>query len=173
MKYGVRSRALASAGWAAILLAVAVTAVATEEDTKWWTPPELSLTTIVPFANQTALEFESGWALTLHMTALESRMIGIGKESYPPTLPGMGDRGWLVFDDADGCPSFIESGFQGGVYKSYWCDGGSSDYPECVPPNWGPLLPYACPDLAPAGYDWWADLTAMEPWPFNERLFER
>ena len=35
-------------------------------------------------------------------------LLGIGVQSYPPTLPGERNPGWLVFDDPDGCPSFME-----------------------------------------------------------------
>lgn len=143
-----------------------------EEDLKWWNPPEMTLTAIVPWGNQTALQFNGGWALTLQITASERRLLGIGVTDYPPTLPGLGTQGWLVFDDPDGCPSFIE-GLEGVIYKSVICDGiPSTDYPQCDPSEWGLSLPYACPDQAPPGYDWWADVAALGPWPNDETWVE-
>jgi hypothetical protein len=142
---------------------VAGTATATEEeDLKWGWQPEVNLSVVVPWGNQTALHFGTGWALTLHMTASENRMIGIGKEVYPPFFPGLdilgnGDDGWLVFEDPDGCPSFYGIGWQEAVYLDAVCGGGSLEFPDCHPE---PLSPYPCPPEA--------DLDDLEAWPFDE-----
>jgi len=152
----------------------AVTAVAAEdeEDLKWWNPPELALSVIVPWGNDIALQDDGGFALTLQMSAWESKILGIGVESWPPTLPGAGPAGYLVFEDPDGCPSFIDQGFQSGAYVSFYCTGTGSEWPDCEPPDWAPLLTYDCPDDAPAGYDWWADAALMAPWVFDETWVE-
>ncbi len=167
------TRILWFARWVAIAIALAVVAVPADAK-KPPKPPkhELNLDVVVPKGHDTALQFSSGWALTLHMRTDESRLLGIGKADYPPTLPGLGVNGWLVFDDPDGCPSFI-TGLEGAIYKSVYCDHvPSSDYPLCDPPDWTTMLPYACPDQAPSGYDWWADVAAMGPWPADETWVE-
>ncbi len=137
-----------------------------EEDLKWWNPPEVSLMTVVPWGHQTALQPRSGWALTLHMTAIERRMQGIGKETYPPLFPGLdllgnGDNGWLVFEDPDGCPSFLPFQFQQNVYADAVCGGGSLEWPDCHPE---PMTPYACPPDA--------NLDDLEPWDFDETTLQ-
>lgn len=160
---------------AAVLLLSAATvgfAGDEEEDLKWWNPPELDLSVIVPWGHNIALQDDGGFALTLQMSAREYKILGIGVESWPPTLPGAGHNGYLVFDDPDGCPSFIGQGFQSGAYVSFYCDGTGTEWPDCVPPDWGPLLTYACPNDAPAGYDWWADVALMDPWVFDETWVE-
>lgn len=148
--------------------AAAITTVAAgeEEDLKWGNPPEVTLTAVVPWGPQTALQPHSGWALTLQMTAAESRMLGIGKEVYPTLFPGVdflgnGSRGWLVFDDPDGCPSFLPYIFQQNVYSAAVCGGGSLEYPDCHPE---PLTPDPCPPAA--------DLDDLEPWLFDETMLE-
>jgi len=148
----------------ALVAMAAITAGAAEEEEelKWGNSPEVSLRALVPSGNQTALQFGTGWALTLHMTAAEHRMIGIGKETYPPFYPGLdilgnGDDGWLVFKDPDGCPSFYGVGWQEAVYLDAVCGGGSLEFPDCHPE---PLTPFPCPPEA--------DLNDLEPWPFDE-----
>ncbi len=167
MTSNVRARQLNPKIWAVLMVAVVFAAVAAAEDdpeTKWWNPPEVTLTTLVPWGPQTALQPHSGWALTLHMTASEARMLGIGKEFYPTFFPGLnalgdGSRGWLVFDDPDGCPSFLPYDTQQSVYEDAVCGGGSLEYPDCHPE---PLVPDSCPD----------DLDELEPWEFDETMLE-
>jgi len=163
--------------WRALTLVLvgmaAITAVAAEEEeTKWWIPPELGLSVVVPWGNDIAIQDDGGFALTLQMSAWEHKILGIGVKSYPPTLPGERTPGWLVFDDPDGCPSFIDPSFQATAYVSVFCNQNPADWPDCQPPDWGPLLTYACPDDAPVGYDWFADAAAMDPWIFDETWVE-
>jgi hypothetical protein len=169
MTRNVRVRCLNPKIWTVLLIAVAVAAVtvaADDPETKRWNPPEVTLTTLVPWGPQTALQPHSGWALTLHMTAAESRMLGIGKEMYPPIYPGLdalgnGSPGWLLFDDPDGCPSFLPFVFQQNVYEEAVCGGGSLEYPDCHPE---PLVPDPCPPAA--------NLNDLEPWVFDETMLE-
>ena len=158
-----------------LVLTIAVTAVAQEEaDTKWWNPPELSLSVIVPWGNDVALQDDGGFALTLQMSAWERDLLGIGVQSYPPTLPGERNTGWLVFDDPDGCPSFMELFTQANAYTGYYCYGsGTGDFPNCIPPDWSTELTYACPEDYPSFTDWLADVEAnATPWIFDETWVE-
>jgi hypothetical protein len=157
-----------------IALAVAVPAFAQDEaDAKWWwDPPELNLSVIVPWAGDIALQDDGGFALTLEMFAWERDILGIGVTSWPPTLPGAGGIGYLVFDDPDGCPSFIDPGFQSGAYRSVYCDGTTPEWPDCQPPDWRPLLTYDCPDDAPDWDTWIAQFDTIPPWDFDETWVE-
>ena len=156
----------------AMAMAVAGAVSAQEEDLKWWVPPELNLRVTVPMGDDIALQDDGGFALTIEMFAWERNILGIGVENWPPTLPGIGPKGFLVFDDPDGCPSFIAQGFQTTAYVSVYCNGTTPDWPDCQPPDWRPLLTYDCPGDAPVGYDWWADAAAMAPWEFDETWVE-
>lgn len=143
-----------------------------EEDLKWGFQPKLSLAVIVPWGNDVALQDDGGFALTLQMSAWESKILGIGVEDWPPTLPGIQDTGYLVFEDPDGCPSFIAQGFQAGVYTALYCDGTPPEYPDCLPEDWPLSLPYDCPVNAPDYNAWLNGFLAEDPWPFDETWVE-
>jgi hypothetical protein len=149
-----------------VVVACTAPTVGAQEPERWWNPPEVTLTAIVPWGPQTALQPHSGWALTLQMTAAEHRLLGIGKETYPTIFPGLdalgnGSSGWLLFDDPDGCPSFLPYNFQQNVYIDAVCGGGSLEYPDCHPE---PLAPEPCPPGA--------NLDDLEPWAFDETMLE-
>lgn len=58
------------------------------------------------------IQRSSGWPLTAVLTANEQKLLGIGVPISPPFFPERGTTGFLVFDDPDGCPSFIADEFQ-------------------------------------------------------------
>lgn len=63
-----------------------------------------------------AIQSASGWPLTVNLVANEQKLLGIGvPELLPPERPQFpitGNTGYLVFDDPDGCPSFVDEDFQ-------------------------------------------------------------
>lgn len=73
--------------------------------------------------NKVTIEPESGWPLTAVLTANEQKLLGIGVPVTPPLFPARENTGFLLFDDPDGCPSFIAEGFQ-------------SESGGCPPPPW-------------------------------------
>ena len=57
----------------------AITAVAQEEEeTKWWIPPELGLSVVVPWGDDIAIQDDGGFALTLQVSAWEHKILGSG-----------------------------------------------------------------------------------------------
>ena len=101
-----------------MVLLAAITAMAEDEaDSKWWNPPELSLSVIVPVGQRHRppgrRRIRSDPA-DVRLGAQDPRDRG----EKLATNPARGSRtpGWLVFDDPDGCPSFMELLTQAGAY---------------------------------------------------------
>lgn len=161
----------------AILVAMAVTStVAAQEDAelKWGSRYELGLQVLVPWGRDVALQDDGGFALTLQMTAWENNLLGIGKANYPPVMPGDKDRGWLIFDDPDSCPSFVNIIWQAGAYESTHCFDPplNTQWADCQPPDWGPSLTFACPADAPDRATWIAQFDDFPGWDFDETWVE-
>ncbi len=87
----------------------------------------------------------SGWPLTLHLTANEEKLKGIGYEVAPYHFPRRDDKGFLVFADPDGCPSWVETSFQ--TMHENGVSQGFLFYPDC-------------PEAPPV------------PWPWDEAMLE-
>lgn len=66
--------------------------------------------------SRVTIQSSSGWPLTVNLVANEQKLLGIGvPEVLPPEKPFFpisGNTGYLVFDDPDGCPSFVDEDFQ-------------------------------------------------------------
>jgi hypothetical protein len=166
-------------GWmlAVLLTVVVVGPIAAQEaqgdPKRWWNPPTLDLQVLAPWGNEIALQDDGGFALTLHMTAWENDVLGIGKVAYPPTLPGDKSPGYLVFEDPDGCPSFLSIGTQAMVYADVHCyETPPMAWPDCEPDDWSPLLSYACPENAPDYPTWFAQFDTFDGWDFDETWVE-
>jgi hypothetical protein len=161
---------------AALLVAICLAAPpAAAQDAKgWYWGPEMRLNLIDANPWVTAIHPDSGWQITALLQAKDRRLLGIGVASYPPTFPNANTTGYLVFEDPDTCPSFLELEGEVMAYESYYCFSPPTEaYPGCIPPYWPddqawPASLPACPPDS-GRLEWIAALTdAGIAWPKDE-----
>lgn len=170
---------VARSAFGLVVLAVLAFAGTASAQEKWWgcRGPEMRLDLIDAsfWPNSSQIQPASGWQITALLRAKECYLEGIGVAGFPPFFPGA-DQGpiYIVFDDPDGCPSFLDVGTQLGVHQDYYCDGTPNpDYPGCVPEDWSDELTELygdkCMDFYPGGatefLSWERDETWLEITP--------
>jgi hypothetical protein len=168
-----------------VSLAIVLTALAypaqAQEKTGWSRGPEMRLFLADTNPWVIAIHPDSGWQITALMQAKRNELLGIGVPWYPPLFPHSNVTGYLVFDDPDSCPSFLDLGGEIMAYESYYCAGTPTEaYPGCVPPYWpdDAAWPFGLPACAPtdppaARQDWIAALTESGiGWPKDETWVE-
>ena len=140
---------------------------------------ELSLDLLNVSKNVVSIHPNNGWQLTATFIAKESRLLGIGRDWFPPMYPASDQTGYVVFSDPDGCASFLLPGWQALVFEDYYCLG--TPDPEqtgCVPPYWPddpdwPGLSECPPSEGQSRTDWFDDLLASGlQWPRDETWVE-
>ncbi len=81
----------------------------------------------------------SGWPLTLSLTANEEKLLGIGHTGWPEdAYPDASSTGYIVFEDVDGCPSWVDVDYQKAHIRSLKEEGWAR-YERCLqppPPPW-------------------------------------
>ncbi len=85
-----------------------------------------------------AVEPAGGWPLTLSLRVDKSRVLGFGHVHAMPEFPPDGGKGFLVFADPDGCPSWIEFDSQQEIAEAEAKagPGDESFYPGCDTAPW-------------------------------------
>lgn len=188
VEYRVRRAAAVGGALLVLLPLLTGTAGAQQAEPKWWGGEELRLDLVGTTYWVEGIQPAGGWPLTVSLQAKNWELLGIGTEVTPPTYPAAERTGYLVFDDPDGCPSFVGVGWQLQAYDAYHCqDPPSEVYAGCVPPYmpddpaWPTGVP-ACPpedgwtdwisQLTDAGVSWVRDETWAEFTPGISTLDE-
>ncbi len=73
--------------------------------------PEIDIHFVNGVGEEPLVEPASGWPLTLSLTANRDKLLGIWT-SRAGVYPELGHAGALVFDDPDGCPSWVDRSWQ-------------------------------------------------------------
>lgn len=74
--------------------------------------PPLALEIVQADGTRTAIMASSGWPLTLDFTTEDIDFLGFGFAEAPRQLPRQDDVGYLIFEDPDGCPSWLSPDWQ-------------------------------------------------------------
>jgi hypothetical protein len=126
---------------------------------KWGqTKHEINLEFLGTRPDAVPIEPFSGGPLTLRLKANEEELLGIGRPTISRFIPAREIIGFLLFADPDGCPSFVDEGWQ----ISHMCAlelNLPPLYEDCVNP------PGAVTDCAMGG-------TLLTPWTTDESWVE-
>ncbi len=81
----------------------------------------------------------SGWPLTLSLAANEEKLLGIGHTGWQPDdpYPDASSTGYIVFEDLDGCPSWVPAEWQKEHIQTLE-DEGRARYEDCLQPPASP-----------------------------------